>query len=243
MKKEGLIIIGVIVAVLCIGAGAYLLYNSSPEYMNITMNGVTFEVPKSNVTVLNQTEHYSIYNDTEKGVAIFVFDSTDATLSDMSEAASFAGTRDAFQIGAQLQQKSNITYNHSDTMKVYTYLTNYGHKNVFIITKNKEDMEHILSSINVNSVNYSLNETSNSTNDTGSVEYSNSMKKSSSSGSEIESEKVKENLQAGDGSYYREVTYKDGNFRQYDTNGKLIGSSYDSDQGKLRELYGSDIAG
>lgn len=52
----------------------------------------------------------------------------------------------------------------------------------------------------------------------------------------IVSEEVKFNAQEGDG-YYREVTYKDGGFRQYDTeSGELIGSSYDSDQDQLPSL-------
>lgn len=54
--------------------------------------------------------------------------------------------------------------------------------------------------------------------------------------SDIVSEEVKFNAQNGDG-YYREVTYRDGGFRQYDTEtGELIGSSYDSDQDKLPSM-------
>ena len=53
---------------------------------------------------------------------------------------------------------------------------------------------------------------------------------------DIVSEEVKFNAQNGEG-YYREVTYKDGGFRQYDTEtGELIGSSYDSDQDKLPSM-------
>ena len=51
--------------------------------------------------------------------------------------------------------------------------------------------------------------------------------------SDIVNEEIKFNAQNGEG-YYREVTYKDGGFRQFDTEtGELIGSSYDSDQDKL----------
>ena len=54
--------------------------------------------------------------------------------------------------------------------------------------------------------------------------------------SDVVSEEVKFNAQNGEG-YYREVTYKDGGFRQYDTEtGDLIGSSYDSDQDKLPSM-------
>ena len=57
-----------------------------------------------------------------------------------------------------------------------------------------------------------------------------------SSGPSVVSEDVKFNKQAGEG-YYREVNYDDGNFRQYDVDtGKLIGSSYDSDQDKLPSM-------
>ena len=53
---------------------------------------------------------------------------------------------------------------------------------------------------------------------------------------DIVSEEVKTNYQNG-GGYYREVTYQDGGFRQYDADtGELIGSSYDSDQDKLPSL-------
>ena len=54
--------------------------------------------------------------------------------------------------------------------------------------------------------------------------------------SDVVSEEVKFNAQNGEG-YYREVTYKDGGFRQYDTeSGDLIGSSYDSDQDQLPSM-------
>ena len=53
---------------------------------------------------------------------------------------------------------------------------------------------------------------------------------------DIVKEEVKQNYQNGEGSY-REVTYEDGGFRQYDTQtGELIGSSYESDQSKLPSL-------
>ena len=69
-----------------------------------------------------------------------------------------------------------------------------------------------------------------------SSESSDSQSASSSGGSNIVDEVVKFNAQNGEG-YYREVTYADGGFRQYDTeSGDLIGSSYDSDQKNLPSL-------
>ena len=55
----------------------------------------------------------------------------------------------------------------------------------------------------------------------------------SSSDDDIVSEEIKFNAQNGEG-HYREVTYRDGGFRQFDVDtGELIGSSYDCDQDKL----------
>ena len=57
-----------------------------------------------------------------------------------------------------------------------------------------------------------------------------------SSDDDIVSVEIKYNYQAG-GGYYREVTYKDGGFRQFDVEtGELIGSSYPSDQSKLPSM-------
>ena len=56
------------------------------------------------------------------------------------------------------------------------------------------------------------------------------------SDNDVVKEEVKFNEQNGEG-YYREVTYKDGGFRQFDVEtGELIGSSYESDQSKLPSL-------
>ena len=54
--------------------------------------------------------------------------------------------------------------------------------------------------------------------------------------SDIVSEEVKFNHQVGSG-YYKQVTYRDGGFRQYDAKtGELIGSSYKSDQKYLPSM-------
>ena len=54
---------------------------------------------------------------------------------------------------------------------------------------------------------------------------------------------MQENKQKGDGSYYRQVVYRDGNIRQYDTSGRLIGSSYESDQAQLKRQAGDSWPG
>lgn len=69
-----------------------------------------------------------------------------------------------------------------------------------------------------------------------SLSGSNPLKAYQFSDSDIESEEVKPNMQAGSG-FYLEINFKDGGFRQYDVeSGKLIGSSYSDDQKYLPNL-------
>jgi len=104
---------------------------------------------------------------------------------------------------------------------------------------------------NTNNTNDTINVTINDTNETNNTtnttstntKEASSSKKSSKSDSNIVDESIKENYQAGDGSHYREVKYKDGNIRQYDTSGKLIGSSYESDQAQLKRDAGASWPG
>ena len=62
----------------------------------------------------------------------------------------------------------------------------------------------------------------------------------SSSGSKLVDglEKVY-NGQADDGSYIYEKKYDDGNVRQYDENGNLIGSTFEEDQAQLGNTNGN----
>lgn len=76
----------------------------------------------------------------------------------------------------------------------------------------------------------------NKTDDVKNATLTSNQTTSSDNDSDIVKEETKFNAQNGSG-YYREVTYKDGGFRQFDSNtGELIGSSYASDQDKLPSL-------
>lgn len=88
-----------------------------------------------------------------------------------------------------------------------------------------------------NSINNLINKVSNvASSDNSNSGDSSSDKSLMGDLGDIVNEEIKYNYQNG-GGYYREVTYKDGGFRQYDTDsGKLIGSSYESDQSKLPRM-------
>lgn len=95
-------------------------------------------------------------------------------------------------------------------------------------------------------VNVTLNDTNDTNNTTTETNTNTNTKKSTSkksSGSDVVDEYMRENKQAGDGSYYRQVEYRDGNIRQYDNNGKLIGSTYESDQAQLKRDAGDSWPG
>lgn len=81
-------------------------------------------------------------------------------------------------------------------------------------------------------INITVNNTNNTTDNQTSIKTSSPKKSEStnkSSEPEIISDEIQYNYQRDDGSYYRQVEYADGNFRQIDTNGKIIGSSFEND--------------
>ncbi len=77
---------------------------------------------------------------------------------------------------------------------------------------------------NNSTVNITLNNTNNTTdNSTTSTTQKTTTKSSNKSNSpRVVDEEIKYNYQVDDGSYYREVSYSDGSFKQYDLNGKEI---------------------
>lgn len=230
-KKHLAIIIVALALVLALGASVYFM-TSQPHYKNITMNGITMEVPESNSTVVQQTEFFSMYNDTQNNVVALVFDSTNMGLNDLAEAVTFAAVRDVLQANATQQTSDSFTYNYSETNKIYTYVGNYSHKNLFIATKNKEDMIHALQTINVDA-EVSLNET-NQTNQTVTTTQTTKESKPTEESVEREDEKVidgwdpKEHEvsreQLDDGS--EKVYYDDDYFRIVDNNGKIVTYGY-----------------
>ena len=233
MNKQYLAIGVSVLLLLLILGGCYFLFFNQPQYKNITMNGISLEVPDSNVSVIQQTDAFSIYNDTENHVDVFVFDSTNVGLNDMSEALTFAAVREMFQVGATLQTSDGYTYNYSETNEVYTYVTNYTHKNLLIVTANKEDMIHALQTVKVNEEeNLNItNETNETVTKTVTTEKS---QKTSTEEEEREDEQVIDGWDPKEHEVYREdmedgyekVHYDDGYFRVVDDRGNVESYGY-----------------
>ncbi|RAP54698.1 MAG: hypothetical protein BZ137_00830 [Methanosphaera sp. rholeuAM130] len=232
--KNVLIIVIIILAIVGIGLASYMLLPQEEEYKNISMDGITFEVKNSTANVTNTTANYYIYNDTENNITVLLFDSEGMGLDDFDEATQFAAVRDAMQMDNKEQNSNNTTYNYSQTVNRYTYLTNYTHKNLFIITQDKGDMEHIINTIKIDT-NVANNTTENQTNNTtSSTSSSSNSKKSSSttqkSSTEREEDKITpdgwnpkehETSREDMGDGYEKVHYDDGYFRVVDKKGNI----------------------
>lgn len=229
--KNVLIIIIVILAIMGVAVASYILLTPQTVYKNVTMDHVTFEVKNSSANVTNNTENYYIYNDTENNITIILFDSEKMGLNDFDEATEFAMMRDAMQINNTPSNGNNTTYNYTKVMNRYTYLTNYTHKNLFIITQNKEDMEHILSTIKLDT-NADDNSTDNQTNNTTQSSSSNSKKSSGNQKTSTQREEDKITASGWDpkkhetyrediGEGYQKVHYDDGYFRVVDKKGNI----------------------
>ena len=237
--KNVLIIAIIIIAIVAVSVAALGLLNQE-HYKNVTMDGVTFEIKNSSANVSNVTDNFYIYNDTQNNITILLFDSEGMGLSDFGEATEFAVVRDLMQNDTQPQEGSNQSYNYTKTFDRYTYLTNYTHKNVFIITKDKEDMEHILSSIKVEQIVDDNNTENQTNNTTTNQQSSNSNQKQSSSDTQKSSTQREEDKITPDGwnpkehETYREsmgggdekVHYDDGYFRVVNKKGDIITYGY-----------------
>ena len=229
--KNVFIIMVVILALASMAVAAYMLFTPQVVYKNVTMDGVSFEVKNSSANVTNQTDNYYIYNDTENNITILLFDSEGMGLNDFGEATEFAAVRDAVQMNNQAENGNNTTFNYTSSLGRYTYLTNYTHKNLFVITQDKSDMEHILSTIRVDTTlddNATDNQTNNTTSTSTTTQKSSSNTQKSSSQREEDkvtpdgwNPKEHETSREDMGDGYQKVHYDDGYFRVVDKKGNV----------------------
>lgn len=176
MKTKGILLIVAVVLIIAIGIGAYFSMSENIEYRNITMNGIIMEVPDDNGIMNNYSQFYTVYNDTKYDLTIHTFDSEDAGLNDLSEATEFAVFREAYQLNSKSIEKDGLSYNYSETTKIYSYVGNFTHKNVLISTTNEEVLIHILKTMRLDS-----NTTKNDTNENVTVVTQKTSSSSSSS--------------------------------------------------------------
>lgn len=152
MEKNKSIMIIIILLIGILGV-TNLLVNLHLDYKSINIDEVIMEVPHSNTTISNKTNHYTEYNDTNNGVYVYVFDSEGSSLMDAPEMFQFISIRDVNQLESITFKEENCTYNYSSSLNEYTYLDKHNHKSIFIITKDEMVMQHIIKSLNYDMVN------------------------------------------------------------------------------------------
>ena len=148
MDIQKVVIIGILFIICCLCF--YNAINNEFNYKMINVNEVQVKVPYSNVSVINQTDHFSIYEDLENGIKIYVFDDDETTLNDVKEMFNFLTVRDINQMEVISVEDKKFSYNYSSSLNEYTYLNNSNNKNIFVVTKNKENMLNILKSMKIN---------------------------------------------------------------------------------------------
>lgn len=137
--------------------GFYNYYLNEYTYKKININEIELKVPTSNVSVVNSTDHFSTYEDLKNGIKIYVFDDDNTTLSDAQVMFNFISIRDENQLEVSHLEEDKYSFNYSSSLNEYTYLNYTNNKNIFIITKNKEDILKILKTIKYNKSNNDSN--------------------------------------------------------------------------------------
>lgn len=150
MDKEKLVII-VILSIICV-MGLFNFFILSESNKTININEIEIKVPDTSNKVINQTDHYSIYEDVHNGIVIYVFDTEGTSLNDVDEMFKFLTVRDVNQLETIPIEEKEYNFNYSNSLNEYTYLLNNNNKNIFVITKNKDDMVNIIKSIKNKSV-------------------------------------------------------------------------------------------
>lgn len=137
-------IITIIVVAGCV-AGYILL---QPHYKEINVIGISMEVPESDYNVTINSQITNTYSDEENHVMVYGLDTTHAGLADLiGEGIVYAGIRDVFINTSTPVKVDNITI-YEYTNGTFSYTTYFGHKNIFIVTKDEDTLIHIVKSLN-----------------------------------------------------------------------------------------------
>ena len=250
-SKIGRIILFVVI--LLIIWGVFLLMGQSHS-KNIEMSGYQLEVPDNDASVIYNCDNYNTYYDSKNDITIKSWawkNSNSTDLNGCVEIGSFlvshTGENTTYNNVTLYNQSGYYTFYELDQSKAAMILiagSNIDEITNIVNTMNRtaisptDDIDSILA-LTINAVNGNSEIQNNQSTTTQSKSSSSS--KSSEPG--VVNEYMQENYQAGDGSSYRQVEYSDGNIRQYNSKGQLIGSSFESDQGYLKQQAGSNWPG
>ena len=142
-KNKILIIILIIIAFIL---GVYS-YSSYDTYQNLTMDGLTCEVPESSVNVTNQTD-YQIYENNKENLKIIVYNKYPDNENITNQTTSFDDVKNTAQKDAKPTTKNNQTFNKTPS-GLCSYYADYSGRNVLITTPDENTMIHILQTLKV----------------------------------------------------------------------------------------------
>ena len=145
------VVLIVIFALICVLSICNVFVSPVNNYKTVTVNDVEVSVPNNNCSVVNRTDHFSYYEDMAGGVMVYVFNSRGSNLTDVKEMFNFITVRDVNQIEVIPVEEEEYSFNYSSSLNEYTCLINVEDRNVFVITKNEDDMIRVLESLKVKS--------------------------------------------------------------------------------------------
>ena len=141
LSKYKVLIIAIIIVLIVAGAAcAFVL--SQTHYKNISVIGVTMEVPDSDSDVNIQSDSYSTYVDNKNHVSVYGLDTSES----FGYMSVFESVRAAYNGSVNLIDSEGIPINKSSNGTV-TYYGCYGSKHIFIVANDDKILTDIVKSI------------------------------------------------------------------------------------------------
>ncbi len=143
LSEYKVLIIAIIIVLIVAGAAcAFVL--SQTHYKNISVIGVTMEVPDSDSDVNIQSDSYSTYVDNKNHVSVYGLDTSES----FGYMSVFESVRAAYNGSVNLIDSEGIPINKSSNGTV-TYYGCYGSKHIFIVANDDKIITDIVKSIQV----------------------------------------------------------------------------------------------
>lgn len=146
------VLIGSILVILLIAGGCCGFILLQPHYKEINIIGVTMEVPTSDSNVTIKSNDSQNYIDDKNNVKIYGLDSSKIGLFNIFDTIKFSEVH-------EINKEANKELIHIDGISInktkngtYSFYTNFNNKNIFIITKDKNTIIHIIKTMKLNSL-------------------------------------------------------------------------------------------
>lgn len=143
LSEYKVLIIAIIIVLIVAGAACAFVLSQS-HYKNISVIGVTMEVPDSDSDVNIHSDSYSTYVDNKNHVSVYGLDTSES----FGYMSVFESVRAAYNGSVNLIDSEGIPINKSSNGTV-TYYGCYGSKHIFIVANDDKILTDIVKSIQV----------------------------------------------------------------------------------------------